>query len=342
MLPNIENKNINPLAIMIIKLLTRVVILIIGIVILTAFIWYRFVRERLPKNIPFNLTEYGCLILIYICCIYLFVVVTLMIPFKVQKNHLIAFMDLIYKPLKVLDESTKSNPLINKYFNKLLSLIADKITEKHILKIYYIFNIVPRFIVVTMLCLDIFWFHHIKYLYKIILIGIVPFIYKYMIYSFKYAKEQYILGLEPMVNKIMTDYNEDPKDDDWNFMPMREFIEIQTSSIFIYNRKYSCSIMRYPSYVSKVVEEKLDYDQICTEHAKTLDLIILISVHIETFIFYHESDDIIKYLKIGVFSTYLICWSYVLVKSLPMLPVNAFQWLWIIQDIEDPFSFTNQ
>jgi hypothetical protein len=266
-----------------------------------------------------------------------------MVPFKVQKNHLIAFMDLVYKPLKVLDESTKSNPIINKYFNKLLSLIADKIkiTDEHILKIYIFFNIVPRFILVTMLCLDIFWFHHIKYLYKIILIGIVPFIYKYMIYSFKYAKEQYILGLEPMVDKIMTDYNEDPKDDDWNFMPIREFIEIQTSSIFIHNRKYSCSIMTSDSYIRKTLEEKLDYRQARKELTKTLELIILISVHIETFSFYHESDDIIKYLKVAVFSTYFICWSYILVKSLPMLPLNAFDWLWVIQDNQEPFSLTS-
>ena len=41
---------------------------------LSFFIWVRFIRERLPRDIPFDLSFYGMLILIIILTIYFFAI----------------------------------------------------------------------------------------------------------------------------------------------------------------------------------------------------------------------------------------------------------------------------
>jgi len=77
---------------------TTLLLILTGIMLLIAFIWYRFLRERLPREIPFNLNEYGSIILISICSMYLFTVITLLISFKANNNvHINTIIDSIYK-----------------------------------------------------------------------------------------------------------------------------------------------------------------------------------------------------------------------------------------------------
>jgi hypothetical protein len=321
-----------------IKNLTRLFLVILGAILFIAFIWYRFIRERLPKNIPFNLTEYGCLILTYICCIYLIIITFLIFRFNSTSN-ISNFIDYIYKPLKVLDESIKTNPLINIYHKKTIEYFISILNEKNYTYIYYFFNIFPRIILITFLSIDIFWFHHMKYFYKIILVGLLIFIYKYFIYSLKYAKELYTISIECIVEEIMTDHGGDIVNN-WTFISVRDFIQIQSESIFYDKHKYLCNPQMHLFYMKKF-PPKTPVQEMKKESLSLLNNAISISVHIEEFDLLHSFNKLIKYTKIVIFSTYLICWSYILVISVPFLPVNAFEWLWVIQDMEEPFSLTN-
>lgn len=329
--------------------LIRLFLTIIGAAMFLVFMWYRFIRERLPKDIPFNLTEYGCIILIYISCIYLLVVITLIIKYNANNDLLSRIIDYIYKPLKVLDETFKTHPTINYYQKKSIGFLVSIIKEKHYTSIYYFFNIFPRFILITVFSLEALWLHHIQYLYKVILIGILIFLYKYYIYSLKYAKEQYILELESMVSQIQTDYvkyelSEEEKHDGYvlsfSFVSVQKFIEVQTDSIFYDNHKYSCNPLPYKNYILKFPDKTPACD-VQKEPLRLLDIVVTIAVHLEEFDLLHNFNRRIKHLKIFIFTTYFICWSYILIVSLPTLPLNAFDWLWIIQDTIEPFSLTS-
>jgi hypothetical protein len=324
---------------MINKNLIKVLLTILGAVLFLTFIWYRFIRERLPKDIPFHLTEYGCIILMYICSIYLFVIIMLIVTFETKNDKLSLIIDYIYKPLKVLDESFKGNTLIT-YYHEIFIEVLSKMSLSYS-KVYYLFNIVPRLVLVMVLSLDTFYFHRLEYLYKIILIGLLIFLYKYFIYSLKYAKELYIQKLEAITNKIQTNYNKNPNDSSDSFLYARDFIDIQTDSIFYYNHKYTAYPLPLSSYLALFRGKNAAVEQIQEEHHRLLNIIIPISVHLEEFDLRNNFNSKIKYIKIGIFSTYLLCWSYILIISLPLLPADAFQWLWMIQDIEDPFSLTN-
>jgi hypothetical protein len=316
-----------------IKNLTRLFLAILGAILFIAFIWYRFIRERIPKNIPFNLTEYGCIIMLYICCIYLLIIAVLIFSIE-SKSNISNFIDYIYKPLKVLDESIKANSQINHYHKKAIEYLTSILNEKNYDYIYYFFNIFPRIILITFLSIDIFWFHHMKYFYKIILVGLLIFIYKYFIYSLKYAKELYTIEAEAIVNQVMTDHGGDIY---FIAMPVRDFIRIQSESIFYDKHKYLCNPIGNSIYLKKF-PKGTPVKEMQREPLSLLNNAIAIAIHIEEFDLLHNYDKHIKYLKVLIFSAYLICWSYILIKSLHTLPQDAFSWLWIIQNMEEPFS----
>lgn len=52
------------------KIIYYYILLITGLCVISLLIWSRFIRERLPKDIPYSyLTEFRFWILVYICCI---------------------------------------------------------------------------------------------------------------------------------------------------------------------------------------------------------------------------------------------------------------------------------
>lgn len=281
------------------KKLYQYSIIILGFILIIVLIWFRFIRQRLPKDIPFHLTEYGCIILIYICCIYLFILMLLITEFKTKNDKLNLLMEYIYKPLKVLDESIKMHPQINYYYYKAIDYCITINSKIYYTYIYCSFNILPRVILVTVLSIDIFYFIKIAYLYKIILLGILPLLYKYMIYNFKYAKEQYILKLESITEKIMTDYNEDPNDTSWSFLDVRDFIDIQTASIFYHDHKYRSNPIPTTDYFKKV-RHITEIEQKQAEHYRLSAIIIPISLHLEEFDLRHNYNNKIKYIKISL------------------------------------------
>ena len=59
------------------------IFVISGFLLFIIFIYFSFIRERLPKDIPFNLTEYSFWILIYICFIYLLAIQQLLLVKKI-------------------------------------------------------------------------------------------------------------------------------------------------------------------------------------------------------------------------------------------------------------------
>jgi hypothetical protein len=160
-----------------------------------------------------------------------------------------------------------------------------------------------------------------------------------MIYSLKYAKELYTIEAEAIVNQVMTDHGGDIVNN-WTFIPARDFIRIQSESIFYDKHKYLCNPICKYTYVQKLPKDASVKER-QQEPLRLLNNAISISVHIEEFDLLHNYDKRIKYLKVLIFSTYFICWSYILITSLHTLPHDAFQWLWTIQDMEEPFSLTN-
>jgi len=147
----------------------------IGIFLTSFTIWNILIRVRLPRDIPFDLSLIGFVLLFYICIIYFVNLVIQIIKYRKIKpklslsgikkevlDRLILFLDIIYKPLITLDQSIKSNRIIKPYYEVILSIylnFIDNILFKFkysYLTLYVLYELFPRIVLVTAIFIDTF------------------------------------------------------------------------------------------------------------------------------------------------------------------------------------------
>lgn len=106
----------------------------------------------------------------------------------------------------MLDHAIKYNKYIKPYYDnimfKVIAFLEDNLADKKMTIFIYIFQIIPRFILVAFLLVDTFWFHKLELLYKIILIGLLPFIFRYFNHSLKNLYGQWVLDLEDAYSEV--------------------------------------------------------------------------------------------------------------------------------------------
>jgi len=160
-------------------------LLFLGLVITSWIIWSRFIRERIIRDIPDTfLTEYRFWILLYICFIYLYVIKNLIKP-KATNPFINDIINILYKPLITLDHFIKYNKKIKPYYYKFMIkmvkyLDLNELDNKKLTMIIFFMQVFPRIVLVIFLLLDTFYFRKIEIFYKVVLIGLLPFIYRYI------------------------------------------------------------------------------------------------------------------------------------------------------------------
>lgn len=228
-------------------------LILLGLFCFVIYFWNRFLRIRISKELPLNLSIIKFFFIFNICIIFIFILFSLIFPRK--NNQIIEqIITWLFIPLIEFDKYLKSINVIknlnqvfyNKMYGKLSFLIIDTNW------FFIIFWLIPRLILLSALWIDIFIFHRLHYKYMVILFGLLLFFNSYFKYSLKNNKEELIKYhknniesiLTPYVPKIhpaelTSDYNPDDPDeeDDSEFMalPLETFIEFQTNSIVYQN-----------------------------------------------------------------------------------------------------------
>jgi hypothetical protein len=334
--------------------------------ILTSFIIYsRFIRERFPKDIPMFLTEYRFWILSYICCIYFYILISFLRN-KKSNEIIIQIVDFLYVPLTNLDHFLKYTKSLKTIYYFIINKIIDSlqnITKKHIVFIIIIFEILPRSILLFFLYKDIFFIHKIEIFYKFILLGLIPFIFKYIVYSIKDIKRHYIEKLEEkyeyvnMFDESYTDpfieweLTEENKLHNQN-LSIKEYIEFKINEFYsitntIYIQEPLAKEITYQQYrtqkdiPSHIDLNEKDYELIDKFFHDTLPLILHASYFLEIYAIAKEKKLIIT-LKMIIYFLYLVGWLYVLVISYYKYPINFPNTIMYINipitQIEDPFA----
>lgn len=106
-----------------IKFVFRLFLIFLGIIILSLYLWNRYIRERLPREIPMNLSTLGIIVLIYISLIYAVLIILLITQYETKNDLLKNIVNIIYKPLKILDQTLKKNVIVNFYYTKIQKFI---------------------------------------------------------------------------------------------------------------------------------------------------------------------------------------------------------------------------
>lgn len=253
-------------------------LIFLGLVITSWIIWSRFIRERTIRDIPDTLlTEYRFWILLYICFIYFYVIKNLIKP-KEANPFIKEIINIIYKPLITLDHFFKYNKKIKVYYYKfMINLIVkyldiSKITDNSITIIIFFMQVFPRIILVIFLILDTFYFKKIEIFYKIVLIGVLPFIYRYIKYTIKDIYEKWIseledrykgvrISAEKISNDVYTFKETTNAPYHKNEKTIKEFLDIKLQNMFDYygdkvDYEYSASAISKSTYIQQYIYEK--------------------------------------------------------------------------------------
>jgi hypothetical protein len=192
--------------------LLKSLLILLGISMFLSYIWIRFIRTRLPKDIPFTFSILGFFIIIYVCFIYAFIIFNVIKSLDKEKSSESIFkqvikdiVDTIFLPLCTFDQCIKNLPITQKYHKKFMVYLAYKLNYNIVEtdSYYYFMAIIPRIILATALFIDTFWFHKLYYIYKVLLLGIFLVLNRYIIYSFKHIKESLIKELKLLTNGMV-------------------------------------------------------------------------------------------------------------------------------------------
>ena len=182
------------------------IITFIGFFIFASYIWFRFVRECLPREIPFTLTEFTFYVILCIILLYIYAIKTLFY-FNKPNIFLLKCISFLTMPFVFFDAFLKHNKYFYNYYYKLFLFLSSKIINSFIIhdKIlyYFCFKIIPRIILISIFAVDVFYLHKIEIFYYFIFLGIIPLFYDYVKYSCEFALEQYIRHLELFYDEVL-------------------------------------------------------------------------------------------------------------------------------------------
>lgn len=156
----------------------------IFLIIFSWLLWQRFFVEKVPRTLPYEFSLYGYLGLFLICCTNIFLILYQKtrdttgnldrISPKIMriKSQILAFDTWVknYKTIK---------PMYQEYFLNLLHKLKSIPFSYLVISL----QVVPRSLLVSVFFIEIFHNHYINYFYKIILIGLLPIAYNYIIFA---------------------------------------------------------------------------------------------------------------------------------------------------------------
>jgi hypothetical protein len=148
------------------KTLLYIVLILINIVIFIYSIRYRYILDKLPRNIPFTLNDISFLSLISICSLYLLPFINNPSKKTINIEKLHTFLFPLYTLLDRIDSYMKENIYIKNFINNyIIFLIMRKV---YLIKYYFIFYYALRFFILFVFIVDIFFYNCLFLTYKIV------------------------------------------------------------------------------------------------------------------------------------------------------------------------------
>lgn len=339
----------------------EIIYIIFSFVLFTYYIWFKFIRKHLPKDIPFTLSLLKLIILLSIIITFIIMLKHIFKPIQSDQSKILEKMKLLLiKPFFILDNFLQHNNYFHLVFKNLVQLLfkflfykLDYTKNSVDVRIFFlIWTFTPRMLMIILFYIDIFYLHKLFLIYIFVYLNVIPLLFKYFIYLMKKYKEEYITFLETWyeVQEISEDNNINylPLDGN-NYTTVRTFLNMQTISLGFSSYKYQCSlkweiIHKYFPNIKNMSD--LTKQQIIFLEKDFYNLIILVT-HLDYFFShynYHatEFNKVIKLFFIFIYLLYLIGWLYILIISLHTFHLTILENLFLqhFHDIIEPFSET--
>ena len=190
------------------------ILTLLGFIMASIMLWGQYLRPRLPRDIPFHLTLFRLVLLLFTCLVFVLVLKHLIRP-KPSKvllylyPYLYPYHQIIFQPLHALDYMIRDSLFnMTKSVIRLLPYITVP-TSNFALWIYFVLCFIPRILLLILFILDIFYFKKLELMYIYIWLGFIPLIIRYVKYILEQTLEDYILYLEPLYKAYPIPKNEE-------------------------------------------------------------------------------------------------------------------------------------
>ena len=184
------------------KKLISIFITSLSFLLLLTFIWYKFIRVRLPKEIPFELTEYSFIAILISICLYCFNIRKL---FSTSKQDFVDISKIVkninyylYKPFTILlSYIIATFPLeFEKYYTK--SIL--KIMSFNLTKFYFYSYVLIRFSIVIVFTIDVLYIHKVYFVYSLTLLVIILLLYRIITYLLEFLRDNAFESIDSKYN----------------------------------------------------------------------------------------------------------------------------------------------
>lgn len=184
----------------------------LGFIFVCLLFYFRFLRERLPKDIPYVLSDKS-FILLFLTCVLLLVSLSVSLLSKINliKNKGFFLQEWIKTCLCEFDYKFKSN--LGAQLTKKLEDFYIKVLiygEKSLLKSKYIYFslMFPKILLPLILYFDVFYLHNIGRFYLCLFLLIIPLLYRYLYHSL----HSYYIKLLDVINDSLYVFIEEKND----------------------------------------------------------------------------------------------------------------------------------
>lgn len=335
----------------------------IGFMFLITYLWLRYIRERLPREIPFEPILLNIIILTIIFLTYFYTALRLIKPKEPPAwlNYLILKLYPLYSPWYNLDHFIRESPYTRLHFHRFMNYVGEALKNiiniERNLALYFLWYILPRVILMLLLCIDIFYLKQLYYVYKYIYLTLsIPISY-YIIYCIRTTLKQYIeyLNYYHEVQVTSGDFTGDFFEDDeyllYGPISIERFISCQTIAINSKHKlfTYECVFkQRYNTDAEEIILSPSERKVMEKEFFRLILLIIRFQLFLRTYDFKTQPPignyispirRKIIYLKrivILITSVYTVCWGYILI--LTILNIQDISFLQTICNDIEPFS----
>ena len=324
------------------KKLISIFITSLSFLLLLTFIWYKFIRVRLPKEIPFELTEYSFIAILISICLYCFNIRKL---FSTSKQDFVDISKIVkninyylYKPFTILlSYIIATFPLeFEKYYTK--SIL--KIMSFNLTKFYFYSYVLIRFSIVIVFTIDVLYIHKVYFVYSLTLLVIILLLYRIITYLLEFLRDNAFESIDSKYNIAIIH----PAYNQMCFINSQVMVDILSSQLIRKQPLIPFSlIFKYEYLESLRVEYNIDPKVRITSVLDFEDLEVFIKnslnfyAHVQAILTAYKNITIeYKEIFLSIYMLYTICWTYILIVSISSL--SGLPFLFSIVNLIEPFS----
>lgn len=348
-----------------------------GLLMFLWLVWVRFLRTRIPRDIPFDLTLYGLFLLLSICFTILFVIKTRIRPSQsLVLAEILAPLNMSLSNFSSLVRSNSYHELFIFYSVKILHPFMQTDFYSRIkYESHFILGIAPRILLLFIFYVDVLYFKRIELSYSFILLGLISplafywyssltlFIPRYVFWLDQFYRVKFISNdPHPEANTaplITRDEDDDDEEDGEDHSGCGEsdnrYVGIRTQkfldNLFMYHKDKDIiykPIPRWEKLVLQMYPDAKPQDEFTEEQNHHLNKIfhknmpVLVDAYflLEKYKFHIEfCEKEIKYTNVMICLAYFLLWLYILIVSLPNFHITNMEWVFLerFQDTSNPF-----